>query len=220
MMDSGIDERKIVVVHNAIDVDTWKQENIVSTIREEFQIPPTSKIVGVIGRLRWEKDLPTTLKVAAQVIQERPDTYFLLVGDGPDRENLEQQVQDMGLSEKILFLGFRKDAMNVYAALDVFASTSLTEGTPNTVLEALAMEIPVVYTDVGGVHEMIEDGYNGILCQIGDVKGISQAILSILNDEEQATLLREHGRQTVCTKFSFANRLKTVEAIYKETLKG
>lgn len=218
MLDSGIDEKKIVVVHNAIDVDTWKRENITSTIREELPISSPSKIVGVIGRLRWEKDLTTTLKVAEKVIQERPDTYFFLIGDGPDREELEQQVQQMGLSEKILFLGFREDVMNIYAALDVFASTSLTEGTPNTVLEALAMKVPIVHTDVGGVHEMIQDGYDGILCQVGDIDEISQAILSILNNEEKARSLREQGRQTVCTKFSFANRLKTVEAIYEEVV--
>lgn len=220
MLDSGIDEKKIVVVHNGIDVDSWKRENVSSTIREEFHILSTSKIVGVVGRLRWEKDLLTTLNVAEKVIREKPDTYFLLVGDGPDREGLEHQVQQMGLSEKILFLGFRKDPMNIYAALDVFASTSLTEGTPNTVLEALAMEVPIVHTDVGGVHEMIQDGYDGILCQVGDIDEISQAILSILNNEEKARSLREHGRQTVCTKFSFANRLKTIETIYEEVING
>jgi glycosyltransferase involved in cell wall biosynthesis len=219
MIDNGIDKDKIVVVHNAIDVDTWTRENVTSTIREELHIPVTSKIVGVVGRLRYEKDIPTTLRVAEKVINERPDTYFLLVGDGPCRAEAEQQVQQMRLSEKILFLGFRKDTMNIYAALDVFASTSLTEGTPNTVLEALAMEVPIVHTDVGGVHEMIEDGYDGILCKVGDVNGIAQAILSILNDEEKATMLRERGRQTVCTKFSFANRLKAIEAIYEDLLR-
>ncbi len=218
MLDSGLDPQKIVVVHNGIDVETWRRDNVSSTIREEFQIPPEAKTVGVVGRLRWEKDLLTTLNVAERVIRERPDTYFLLVGDGPDREELEQQVQEMGLADNILFLGFRKDAMNIYAGLDLFASTSLTEGTPNTVLEALAMEVPVVYTDVGGVHELIDDGYNGILCQVKDVEGIAHAILTVLNDEEKARMLRENGRKTACTKFSFANRLKTIEAIYEEVV--
>jgi len=216
MIDRGVDDNKITVVHNAIDVDTWNRANVVSTVREELLLPPESKIVGVIGRLRSEKDLPTTLKVAEKVIQKRPDTYFLIVGDGPDKAMLEQQVQQMGLAENILFLGFREDTMNIYAGLDVFASTALIEGTPNTALEAMAMEVPIVYTAVGGVPELIDDGQNGILCKIGDVKGISEAILSILNDEEKARELRTCGRQTACTKFSFANRLKKLEAIYEE----
>lgn len=215
MIKRGVDKEKIVVIHNAIDVDAWNREKVVSTIREELHIPSTSKIVGVVGRLRSEKDLPTTLKVAEKIIQKRPDTYFLIVGDGPDRPMLEQQVQRMGFADKILVLGFRKDTMNIYADMDVFASTARTEGTPNTALEAMAMGVPVVYTAVGGVPELIEDGYDGILCKVGDIGGISEAILSILNDEEKAKSLREHGRQTVCTKFSFETRLKKLEAIYE-----
>ena len=80
------------------------------------------------------------------------------------------------------------------------------------------MEVPIVYTDVGGVHEMIQHGYDGILCQVKDVEGISNAILSILNDEEKAKALREHAHHTVCTKFSFTNRLKTIEHIYEDVV--
>lgn len=218
MRESGIPEEKIVVILNGVDVDTWQRSKVHSTLRDELRIAPTSKIVGVVGRLRWEKDLETTLKVAEQVIRARPDTYFVIVGDGPDRPALEQQVQALGLSEKIRFLGFRKDALNIYAALDLFASTSLTEGTPNTVLEAMAMDVPVVHTDVGGVHEIIQNGYDGILCQVKDVEGISNALLSVLNDEDKARTLREHGRQTVCTKFSFAEKLKIVEGIYEDVM--
>ncbi len=218
MLDSGLPPKKIEIVLNAIDVDAWNRKNITSTIREEFSIPETSKIVGVIGRLRYEKDIQTTLKVAQKVNRERPDTYWLIVGDGPDRQEAQNTVTQMGLSDKILFTGFRKDAMNIYAALDMFASTSLMEGTPNTVLEALAMEVPVVHTKVGGVPELIEDGHTGIFCKVGDVEGIAGEILSILNDDEKAKRLRENGRQTVCTKFSFENRLKKVEAIYEELL--
>lgn len=216
MIDSGIDEKKIVVVYNAIDVDIWKRDKVLSTFRDELHIPATSKVIGVVGRLRYEKDISTTLAVAQKVIQVRPDTYFVLVGDGPDREEAEKTVKQLGLEENILFVGFRKDALNIYAALDMFVSTSLTEGTPNTVLEAMAMEVPVVHTIVGGVPEMIEDGYNGILCRVGDVDGIAEATLSVLNDEEKAALLRQRGRESVCLKFSFATRLKMVEQLYEE----
>lgn len=218
MLDSGLPAEKIEIVLNAIDIDEWKRENIRSTIREEFNIPTTAKIVGVVGRVRYEKDIPTTLHVAQKVIQERPDTYFLIVGDGPDREDAEKTVQEMGLANNILFLGFRKDTMNIYAALDLFASTSLMEGTPNTVLEAFAMEVPVVHTNVGGVPELVTDGHDGILCNVGDVDGIAQEILSVLTDDEKAKQLRENGRQTACTKFSFERRLKRIEAIYERLL--
>jgi glycosyltransferase involved in cell wall biosynthesis len=216
MIQRGVAAEKITVLHNAIDVDAWKRKNVPSTIREELQISPQSHVIGIVGRLRYEKDLPTTLRVAQKVIQELPDTYFLLVGDGPDRATLEQQVQDMGLTDKIRFLGFRKDTMKIYAGMDVFASTARIEGTPNTALEAMAMEVPVVYTRVGGVGEIIQDGYDGLLYEIGDAEGIAQGILSILTDNEKAVMLRENARQSVCQKFSFAKRLNAIETIYEE----
>ncbi len=220
MVERGIPAEKITVIHNAIDVDAWDREKVTSTIRDEFKIPVASKVVGVVGRLRYEKDLPTTLKVAEQVIRARPDTYFLIVGDGPDRVELEQQVQQMGLADNVLFLGFRKDTINVYAALDVFASTARIEGTPNTALEAMAMGVPVVYTEVGGVGELIQDGHDGLLFQVGDADGIAQAILSLLNDEDKARQFRERGRQTVCAKFSFTSRLQAVEAVYEDSMRA
>lgn len=215
MVKRGIRPEKITVVHNAIDVEAWNRAKVRSTIREEFQIPAIRKIVGVVGRLRYEKDLPTTLAVAQNVIRERPETCFLLVGDGPDRADLERQVQEMGLADKILFLGFRKDTMNIYAGLDLFLSTARIEGTPNTALEAMAMEAPVIYTEVGGVGEIIQDGYDGLLFQVGDVAGITAATLRALNDEDFARQLRENGRRSACEKFSFTKRLQTVEGIYE-----
>lgn len=220
MVERGIPEDKITVIHNAIDVDVWKKENASADIRKELNLPDGSKVVGVVGRLRYEKDLPTTLKVAQKVIQEKPETYFLIVGDGPDRGALEQQAQQMNLSAKVLFLGFRKDTVSVYAALDVFLSTARIEGTPNTALEAMAMGVPVIYTRVGGVGEIIQDGHDGLLFEVGDAQGISAAVLSLLNDEAKALKIRENARESVCYKFSFANRLKRVEAVYEELMRS
>lgn len=216
MIGRGIDERKIVTVHNAIDVDAWSRQRVTSTLREELALPPDAKLIGVVGRLRYEKDLPTTLQVAERVIRERPDAYFLIVGDGPDKDALEQQAREMGLEDHVLFLGFRKDADNIYAGLDIFASTARTEGTPNTVLEAMAMDVPVVYTAVGGVPELVEDGKTGLLCRVGDVEGISGAILSLLNDPEKAIEFGKRGRERVCDHFSLTNRLQKLEAIYED----
>lgn len=214
MLDSGVPAEKITVILNGVDVDVWHRANVQSTLRAELGLPSASRLVGVVGRLRFEKDIPTTLKVAQQVIQQRPDAYFVIVGDGPDRESAAQTIREMGLADHILLLGFRQDTLNIYAALDVFASTSLTEGTPNTVLEAMALAVPVVHTAVGGVPELIEDGHDGILCQVGDVPGIAAAILRILNDAEHAARLGQNARSTICARFSFQERLRAVEQIY------
>jgi glycosyltransferase involved in cell wall biosynthesis len=216
MIDSGIDENRIDLVYNAIDVDLWHRAKVTSSFRSELQIPDTGKLVGVVGRLSNEKGIGTTLEVAQKVITARPDTYFVLAGDGPTRPEVEKNILDFGLSKNVFLVGFRKDALHIYAGLDLFLSTSLTEGTPNTVLEAMAMEVPVVHTAVGGVPEIIEDGVDGILCNVGDVEGISQAVLSVLNDEEKARHLRERGRNSACTKFSLTARMQAIESIYEQ----
>ena len=216
MVDSGIDGKRIDLIYNAIDVDLWDRAKVESSFRSELNIPHTGKLVGVVGRLSKEKGIDTTLEVAQKVIMARPDTYFVLVGDGPNRLEVEKNLLDLGLSKNVFLVGFRKDALNIYAGLDLFLSTSLTEGTPNTLLEALAMEVPVVHTAVGGVPEIIEDGVDGILCTVGDVAGISQIVLSVLNDEDKARNLREHGRQSACSRFSFTARMKAIETLYEQ----
>jgi len=216
MVDSGIDADKIDLIYNAIDVDLWNRTKVESSFRSELNVPDTAKLVGVVGRLSKEKGIDTTLAVAQQVITARPDTYFVLVGDGPARQEVEKNLLDLGLSKSVFLVGFRKDALNIYAGLDLFLSTSLTEGTPNTVLEALAMEVPVVHTAVGGVPEIVEDGVDGILCRVGDVEGISQAVLSVLNDEERTRKLREQGRKSACTRFSFSARMQAIESLYEQ----
>lgn len=216
MVDSGIDANKIDLVYNAIDVDLWRRDKVASSFRSELQVPDTGKLVGVVGRLSAEKGIDTTLQVAQKVIMARPDTYFVLVGDGPVRQDVEKSILELGLSKNVFLVGFRKDALNIYAGLDLFLSTSLTEGTPNTVLEALAMEVPVVHTAVGGVPEIIEDGVDGILCKVGDVEGIAQIVLSVLNDEERAGQLRERGRQSACSRFSFTARMNAIESFYEQ----
>lgn len=218
MVDSGIDEKRIDLVYNAIDVDLWQRDTVESTFRSELQVPDSGKLVGVVGRLSKEKGIDTTLAVAQQVIAARPDTYFVLVGDGPNRQEVENNLLELGLSKNVFLVGFRKDALNIYAGLDLFLSTSLTEGTPNTVLEALAMEVPVVHTAVGGVPEIVEDGVDGILCKVGDVAGISHIVLSVLNDEDKARQLRERGRHSVCSKFSFTARMQAIESLYEQVM--
>ncbi|MFZ3209410.1 MAG: glycosyltransferase family 4 protein [Geobacteraceae bacterium] len=216
MVDSGIDGKRIDIVYNAIDVDLWDRTMVASSFRSELQIPEAGKLVGVVGRLSKEKGIDTTLEVARKIIMARPDTYFVLVGDGPVRQEVEKNIHDLGLSKNVFLVGFRKDALNIYAGLDLFLSTSLTEGTPNTVLEALAMEVPVVHTAVGGVPEIIEDGVDGILCKVGDVEGISRAVLAVLNDEDRARQLSERGRQSACSRFSFTARMQAIESLYEQ----
>lgn len=215
MIRRGVPEKKITVIHNAIDTDEWQKTTNTSAILNNNTIPTEANIVGVVGRLRYEKDLHTTLKVAAETIKAVPSTHFLIIGNGPDKKELEQYASHLGIDKNVHFMGFQRDTKELYNIMDFFLSTARVEGMPNTALEAMAMEAPVLYTEVGGVNEIITDGHDGLLFQTGDVKGISKALITLLNNPDRAKEIGKNGRETVCEKFSLTKRLQAVEAVYE-----
>lgn len=217
MIESGIKPDTIRVLYNSIDTDYWKNDGNLSTVREEFGLSNESLIVGTVGRLSKEKDLPTFFKVVRNVINVYPNACFLIVGDGKGTivDDLHQFVKEMGISGSVIFTGHRTDLRNIYLSFDLFLTTSLTEGLPNTVLEAMAMEVPVVATKVGGVPELVVDGQTGILRDTGDVDGITDAVLGLLSDFRQRQEFALNGRKRIIEKFSFDKRLESIETYYE-----
>ena len=217
MIDNGIDSESIKVLYNSIDIDHWKRNGAVSTVKEEFNILDENMIVGTVGRLSREKDLPTFFKVACNILKHYPDTKFLIVGDGKGvmLEELKTLSNEMGLRKSVIFTGHRNDLKNIYISFDIFLSTSLTEGLPNTVLEAMALEVPVVATKVGGLPELIEDTISGTLCRPSDVDAITDAVLNLINDYDQRCKFASNGRKKMIDRFSFDIRLETIETYYE-----
>ena len=220
MLSVGFDAKTIKVLYNSIDCNTWSPGNGDRLkIRKEFQIPDDAFVVGTIGRISQEKDLPTFLKVAQRILKMYPQIRFLVVGDGKNSmivDELKQQAESMGIEHAIIFTGHRTDLLDIYSALDLFLMTSLTEGLPNTVLESMAMGVPVVATSVGGVPELIEHGKNGFLQQPKNVDELTESVIKIVSDKNCCTLLKEKGKETIKKRFSFDIRLQAIENIYLE----
>lgn len=218
MLTVGFRSQTIRVLYNAIDCNIWRNEygNGVK-IKNEFHISKDAFVIGTIGRISAEKDLPTFLKVAQNILKSYPTTKFLIVGDGKTKEivgELKALAHSMEIDHAIIFTGHRTDLLDIYSALDLFLMTSLTEGLPNTVLESMAMGVPVVSTAVGGVPELITEGETGILCEVGNWKQISQALLNIMESQELQDSFSHAGRIDVVDRFSFSNRLVKIEKIY------
>lgn len=221
MVNKGIDPETISVLYNSIDTEYWKKTDRVSTVREEFGIPEESFIVGTVGRLSKEKDLPTFFKVARAVLAVKPNTYFFIIGDGKGRivSDLQKQVKEMGIGQSVIFTGHRTDLRNFNLSFDLFLTTSLSEGLPNTLLEAMAMGVPVVATRVGGVPELVTDRDTGILCNAGDVDGITKVVLELLSNSGIRREFSINGQKRIAENFSFKKRLTAIEAIYKSLVK-
>ena len=217
LIKNGLPPEDIHALPNGIDCNFWQRRNGKPTLREEFQIDSDNYLLGQVARIDYDKDLLTFYRVAQVVIQEFPKVKFVVVGDGygDELDCAKKQVQKMKLTDKVIFTGHRNDILDIYASLDIFLMTSLSEGMPNTVLEAMSMEIPIVSTAVGGVPELVSHGKTGYLTEVGDHKSLSTYVRKLLKDNKLRQEFASAGRERIETHFSFHHRVKKLEEYYE-----
>jgi glycosyltransferase involved in cell wall biosynthesis len=221
MVQAGIPSNLISVIHNGIDTDTWSQSQVRVSMRDVIGLGNAFPVIGYVGRIMPEKDLETWLRAAALVSQEYPEARFVLVGEGKDNSYLTQLKElaaELGIAERTYFPGYRSDLLPVYASFDLFLLSSRREGLPNSILEAMAMGLPVVTTDVAGAKELVLDGQTGYVLPQGDVYGVANALMTLVKNESLRQQMSRAGRQRVEREFSFATRLRRIESLYEEIL--
>jgi len=217
MVAAGVPPQLISVIHNAIDTEEWAPGAIRPTLRAELGIPHDSLVLGYVGRIMPEKDLETWLRAAAVVARQYPEAQFVLVGEGRDASTLSQLQRlatDLGIAERVYFPGYRAQLLPVYAAFDLFVLTSRREGLPNSVLEAMAMGLPVVTTDVAGTKELVLHEQTGFVLPQGDVAGLAQAMTTLAGNAQWRQAMGLAGRKRVEQEFSFTGRLQRIETLY------
>lgn len=213
--------RKCWVVHNATAVKPRLPEaNLKSreSVCKEFSIAADKKLAVIAGRLSPEKAHTILLDAVKMLGDKLDDTVILICGDGSCREMLEEKVKTLGLSDRCIFTGFRRDMETFYQAMDFMILSSLTEGLPLVVLEAMANAKPVVSTAVGGVPEVIEDGVNGYLVQPNDAKSLASGIERAISDFARFETLGTNAYSLIKEKFSFTIHAEKIQNIYSEVL--
>jgi glycosyltransferase involved in cell wall biosynthesis len=221
MVDAGVPSSLISVIHNGIDTEAWAPKRVASTLREELNLQQAFPVIGYVGRLMPEKDLETWLRAAALIWQEYPEARFVLVGEGKDNSylaRLKELAAELRIAERTYFPGYRSNLPPVYASFDLFLLSSRREGLPNSILEAMAMGLPVVTTDVAGAKELVLDGQTGYVLPQGDVYGVANALITLAKSEPLRQQMSRAGRQRVEREFSFATRLRRIENLYEEIL--
>jgi glycosyltransferase involved in cell wall biosynthesis len=221
MINAGVPPHLISVVHNGIDTDAWSQSQVRTSQRNALGVGKAFPVVGYVGRIMPEKDLETWVHAASLVAHEYPQARFVLVGEGKDDSYLEQLKRlavDFGIGERTHFPGYRSDLIPVYASFDLFVLSSRREGLPNSILEAMAMGLPVVTTDVAGAKELVVNGETGLVVPQQDVHGLAKAILTILGDEQRRLAMARAGRRRVEFEFSFSRRMGRIEDLYEQIL--
>jgi glycosyltransferase involved in cell wall biosynthesis len=186
-------------------------------VRASFGISASDFVVGFIGRFVPIKDLQTLVTAFAAAHQRLGGMWLMLAGDGPSRSSVESAVRAAGVADRVRFLGWVEDLPKFYSTLDVCALSSLNEGTPVALIEAMAAGKAVVATRVGGVPDLVDDGRTGMLVDAGDSDALSKALVDLAEDPDKRRLLGQNARNDV-HRFSTDRLVDDVDRLYRELL--
>jgi glycosyltransferase involved in cell wall biosynthesis len=189
-------------------------------VRAELGLDPDGIVVGWFGRMTEIKRADDLLRAFALLRDRGVDGDLLLVGDGPLAGGLRAFAAELGIAERTHFLGYREDVGGLYAASDIVALTSANEGTPVSVIEALAARRPVVATDVGGVSDVVDEGRSGFLVEAGDVAAVASALERLAADPALREAFGEHGRSDVVARYSVPRLVDDVDRLYRGLLES
>lgn len=203
---------KVVVIPNGVDTIRFQPDHESrSQVRKDLALAPDTPLVGIVAALRPEKNHALFLNAASKVIGKFPRAHFVIVGDGPERTNIENTIAALNLGKKISLLGTRSDTPRLLAAMDVFALTSHNEASPVSILEALSCGVPVVSTRVGSVAESVHDHRNGFTVEPGDVDALADRIQYLLMNKESAEMMGNVGREHVQSHGSLETMVRSYE---------
>lgn len=206
-------------IPTGVDCDAFQPRRRTAADRLALGLPAEATILTKVAVLRRLKRHDVLLE-AASLLQARPGLFFVLVGEGSQREAIEASIRSLGLQERFRLLGHLEDIRPVLAATDILVSSSDTEGVPQSAAQAMAMEIPVVHTEVGSVGELIEDGVTGLLVPPGDPGALAQAITKFLDAPNWARECARRGRAHVVRHHSREIMIERVLGVYERLIRS
>jgi glycosyltransferase involved in cell wall biosynthesis len=215
---SGAPRGKLTVVHEGAEIPPRFTPEHRQRARQHWKIPGEAPLLGCVGVLLPDKGQEWLIRALAELREEFPAAKLLLAGDGPCRARLESLAQELGVTHAVIFAGFVTDVENVYAALDVFLLPSFFEALNNSLLAAMAYEIPSIAFNRGALGEIIEDRQSGLLVEAANVPALQNAAAAILRDVVRARKMGEAGRKRVQEDFSADKMVEGMVQLYREVL--
>lgn len=215
----GVDPQRMIWIRNAIDSRYFRRSSQPDQeFRASLGIPPGATVIGAVGRLNGEKDYPNLLGAAKLLLQRRNDLHFVVAGKGELEQELRDLAAQLGVVDRVKFIGHFHDVRKVFELMDLYVLSSTREGLPNTVLEAMAMGIPIVSTDVDGVKEAVTHDREALLVPPQDSAQLAHGIERMLDDAELRQRLARNAREKVESQFSFAHRTRVIEDLYRRLM--
>ncbi|MBI3610819.1 MAG: glycosyltransferase [Nitrospirae bacterium] len=222
LIRSGVPAEKVVTIYGAIDLKRFRPASPDPALRKELGIDDRTWVVGKVADYRPWKGYGLFLEAASLILKEEPRVRFLAIGNKSDYfDEMQAQARRLAIEKQVTFTGFRDDVERFYPLLHVSVNCATSgEGLPGVLRESLAMEIPVVATDVGGNREVVIDGRTGRLIPSNDPVALAQAILSLLRDRDLARRLGRQGRSFVERQFSIESMVAQTEAVYQSLVRN
>lgn len=210
------DKSKLTTVHSGVDTNKFRDCDK-QLLKREFHLKDEI-IIGNTSAIAPHKDYPTFINVAEEILKKKSNVKFFIIGDGPEKQNIESIIKEKGLETDIILTGFRKDIADVLSSLDIFLITSETEGLGTSIIDAFAAGIPVVATNAGGIPELVEHNKTGYLAKIKDTESIAEGILKIIDNKK----FRDNiiaGAKLKLKGFTKENTALETYEVYKEVIK-
>jgi glycosyltransferase involved in cell wall biosynthesis len=210
---------KFVVIRLGIPLEERLGDPTVdSDYRRLYGIPEDAFVIGWVGRMTGVKDTGAVLEIVRATRDRGVEAVLCMVGDGPDRERLEQLAHELGIARSCYFVGYQSDVAGYYRLFDAFVLPSVNEGTPVSAIESLASETAVVANRVGGVPDVVRDGVDGFLVQPGDNDAAAARLAELAADPALRTRLGASGRARVLERYSVARLVDDVDRLYRSLL--
>ena len=214
----GAPREKLTVVYEGAEIPRVLTQEQKQAARKRWAISPGTHLLGCVGVLLPDKGQEWLIRALAELRKEFPTAKLLLAGDGPCRPKLELLAAELGVTDAVIFAGFVTDVESVYAALDVFLLPSFFEALNNSLLAAMAYEIPSIAFHRGALGEIIEDGVSGLLVEAANVAALQSAVAAILRDPTHARKMAAAGRRRVVENFSADKMIEATLAVYASVL--
>lgn len=211
----GLSAEKLTLIDNAIVLEDYDPSPSTTAEKQAFGFLPETILLGAVGRLSEEKGFDRLIDAVARIIGDGHNVGLVIAGEGHLRETLQDQIDSLGMQNHIRLSGFLNDPRTLYRAIDVFVLSSLREGLPNVVLEAMASQRPVVTTNVNGIPRLVQHGENGLVVGDGSGELLYQGLLQCVVSRELRRRLAQAGRHTVEQRFCFSRRMQRIVNVYQ-----
>jgi len=210
---------KVTLMLLGIELERFLNIKKSSGLKKQLNLKPDSKLLAIIGRMVPVKNHLMSLLVLKKLIDENLPVHLLMVGHGELFDEIQLKTKELNLEEYVHFSGWSLDIENTYADIDALLLTSLNEGTPITLLEAMASGVPMIATAVGGVTDLISDGQSGYLCEVNNIDEMVLKIKKVLFDPDKTKQIIANAKSNVQNRFSYQRLINEIEDFYSSFIK-